>query len=81
MLPIRCFTCNKILGRYNAAHQKHVESGQDWTLFFDKFKITRYCCQKIFMTHIDVYEYNEIVDKQYISIVSGCAVKKIVKAE
>lgn len=54
MLPVRCFTCNKILGRYEKVFRDYSEA--NYVEFFEKFGITRYCCRKIFLTHVDVFQ-------------------------
>jgi DNA-directed RNA polymerase subunit N (RpoN/RPB10) len=51
LYPIRCYTCNKILGQFHSI--------ENWTQ--DKFKthdIHRYCCKKILLHHVDVYQHN-----------------------
>lgn len=56
MLPIRCFSCNKVLGRYNEIYEKYKKMNK-LNEFFEKYDIKRYCCRKIFLTHIDIYKY------------------------
>jgi hypothetical protein len=44
--------------------------------------ITRYCCKKVFMTHIDIFQYNTEVDpSSHIQVSHGCNVTKIIKAD
>jgi len=61
MLPVRCVTCNKVLGHletvlneWKRQHSYDVED-PDSSLepFFEKYKIERYCCRKSIMTHHD----------------------------
>lgn len=78
MLPVRCFTCNKVIGQYENIFKSE---GKDLQGFFEKFNISRYCCQKIFMTHIDVYQYNNDINYDNIEIRSGNIEKKILKAD
>lgn len=78
LLPIRCFTCNKILGNYNNAWQN---SCHDPHSFFEKYNIKRYCCQKIFMTHIDIYEHDPQINLPHVHVSYGGDVKKILKAD
>ena len=79
MLPIRCFTCNKVIGRYNDAYEKYKN---DLPTFFKIYNINRYCCMKIFMTHIDIFQYEpKISYGDNIKIRSGNIEKKIVKSE
>ena len=48
LLPIRCFTCNKILGHFG----DYLEKNKVDSNFFEKNNIKRYCCKKIFLTSI-----------------------------
>ena len=83
MLPVRCITCNKVLGRYDAVFDKYkVENNDNLQSFFEDMNITRYCCKKVFMTHIDIFQYNTEVDpSSHIQVSHGCNVTKIIKAD
>lgn len=49
IIPIRCFTCNKILGSYS-----HIE---EFSLsLFDELDIKRYCCRKILLHSKDIHK-------------------------
>jgi len=80
MLPIRCFTCNKVIGRYDQQFEIYKKK-DDLPGFFDTFNITRYCCKKIFMTHIDIFEYDPKINLGNVQVSSGNTVTKIVKAD
>jgi len=54
MLPIRCFTCNKILGCYTQILEE-LGPEMDFQKFYETYHIKRYCCRKILLTHIDVF--------------------------
>lgn len=57
MIPVRCFTCGKVLG-----HLYYIKEFNE-----DEFKthsIKRYCCKKILMTYVDIYD-NESVYSTY----------------
>lgn len=63
MLPVRCFTCNKVLGRYDGVlskfHDEYPDEEQKpWEEFFDRFNIQRYCCRKILLTHVDIFKHS-----------------------
>jgi DNA-directed RNA polymerase subunit N (RpoN/RPB10) len=51
MLPIRCFSCNKILGQYSDAFDEQKIN----KAFLKKNNIERYCCQKILLTTVDIH--------------------------
>lgn len=65
MKPIRCFTCNKVLGNKWCAieHMRSIEN-MSWKDIYDKLCITRYCCKKTIMTSIDASDYSNYPDKQ-----------------
>lgn len=82
IVPIRCFTCGKILGsKYQTYKQRVLEKKQKEKIdtentsiidfnseelrktqegeVMDELGLNRYCCRKIFLTHIDlIYEIN-----------------------
>lgn len=66
MLPVRCFTCNKVLGRYDMVLERFLkenpEGQRNWDAFFQEFRIERYCCRKILYTHIDIYRNKTVLN-------------------
>lgn len=58
MLPVRCFTCNKVLGHLETSletwkkENKYDCNDPDASMesFYDLNKIERYCCKKILLT-------------------------------
>ncbi len=64
IIPIRCFTCSKIIGNKYEKYVKLVEeknkenkyiNNQDDTIdysdIFKKLKLKRYCCRRMLLTH------------------------------
>ena len=53
MLPVRCYSCNKVLGHLeedlNEWKEKHP--GQALLGFYEEFRIARLCCRKILLTY------------------------------
>lgn len=53
MLPIRCYTCGKVLANLTIPWTKHHQSGSDdWQPFFEKYNIKRYCCKRVLMAQV-----------------------------
>lgn len=61
MLPIRCYTCGKVLAGmterwelYREKMKNDREDGkeEDWRLFFEDHAIRRYCCKRVLMTQV-----------------------------
>lgn len=50
LLPVRCYTCGKILAHLTEACEKY--SGDTWAQFFEDHNILRYCCRRIIMSHV-----------------------------
>lgn len=54
IIPVRCFTCGKVIGQYWEEYKKRVESGEEPAKVLDSLGITRYCCRTIFLTNVDL---------------------------
>ena len=54
MLPVRCFTCGKIIGKYEVEWSKLVKEGKNKNEILDDFGMTRYCCRRMFLGHVNI---------------------------
>lgn len=82
MLPIRCFTCNKVLGQYNEILEKYKNTETANLIpFFEKYEIKRYCCRKVFLTHVDIQEYDAPFTLDNIVTKSVAEITKIVPTD
>jgi DNA-directed RNA polymerase subunit N (RpoN/RPB10) len=54
--PIRCFTCNKIIGCYEEKYFQMLEEGYEAKDVLDELKIIRYCCRRMFLGYVDISE-------------------------
>ncbi len=54
IIPVRCFTCGKVIGHFWEEYKKRVEAGEESAKILDSLGITRYCCRTIFLTHVDL---------------------------
>ena len=52
IIPIRCFTCGKVLGN---KWEKFCEY-EDKTVAFEELGLTRYCCKRVLLTTIDTFD-------------------------
>ena len=50
--PIRCFTCNKVLGNKYERFDKY----KDKVKAFSELGIERYCCKNVLLTSIDTQD-------------------------
>lgn len=53
MAPIRCFTCGRPLGHLWEPFRQRVLAGEDPGKVLDDLGVTRYCCRRTLMAHVD----------------------------
>lgn len=64
LFPIRCITCNKVINQYYNLYTHMVnENKQTPKDVLDKLKIVRYCCRRMFLCHVDMFDYISDFDK------------------
>ena len=69
LIPIRCFTCGKIISNKYEKYLELVEgrkkkekyiNNQDKNIdnddIFKELKLKRYCCRRMLLTHVDLIE-------------------------
>ncbi len=56
MIPVRCFTCGKVIGDKWEEFKKRVIEGEDTGKVLDKLGMDRYCCRRMFLSHVEVLE-------------------------
>ena len=56
LIPVRCFSCNKIIGGFYEAFIERKENGEDPAEIMDDLGIERYCCRTIFVSHLDLID-------------------------
>ena len=69
IIPVRCFTCSKVIGNKYEKYVKLVEerkqenkyiNNQDENIdnsdIFKKLKLKRYCCRRMLLTHTPLLE-------------------------
>lgn len=54
IIPVRCFTCGKVIGHLWEDYKKRVDAGEDKTKVMDDLGLKRYCCRSVFLTHVDL---------------------------
>ncbi|MEN3047732.1 MAG: DNA-directed RNA polymerase subunit N [Candidatus Caldarchaeales archaeon] len=53
MFPIRCFSCGKPLAHLWERYRSEVESGRHPGQVLDDLGIKRYCCRRMFLSHVE----------------------------
>lgn len=56
LLPVRCFSCHKVIGHTWALYQKLLASGLTPNQAFIKINIRRYCCKRMLLSHIPIID-------------------------
>lgn len=69
MIPIRCFSCNKVIANKWIMYNNHLDSGMNANNAFAEVGIYRYCCKRMFLGHVDIIDklllYQENKDNDY----------------
>ncbi len=53
LIPIRCFTCGKVIGNKWEAYLAYLKQGISEGKALDKLGLERYCCRRMLITHVD----------------------------
>ncbi len=56
IIPIRCFSCNKVIGNKWEKYNELIKSGIKAEDALNILEIKRYCCRRIFLSHIDIID-------------------------
>ncbi|MBN1110452.1 MAG: DNA-directed RNA polymerase subunit N [Methanomassiliicoccales archaeon] len=54
IIPVRCFTCGKVVGSSYQPFVKRVQMGEDPKEVLDDLGIKRYCCRRMIISHSDL---------------------------
>ena len=54
LIPVRCFTCGKVVGQLWEEFKQRVADGEDKKKIMDELGLKRYCCRQLFMGHVDL---------------------------
>jgi len=72
IIPVRCFTCNKVIGHRWATYQTNYTKYKDLgdrdmdasCKALDDIELKNYCCRRMILSHIDIIDnlllYNNI---------------------
>ena len=56
IFPVRCFTCNKVIGNKWYTYKKLQEDNIPIDDVFQKLGVDKFCCKRHFTTHIEVID-------------------------
>lgn len=56
MIPIRCFTCGKMVGDKWEEYDRRVKSGEVASKVLDDLGLTRYCCRRMLLSNVEIID-------------------------
>jgi len=56
IIPVRCFSCGKVVGALYEDYQKLVEEGSSVKDALDKLEVKRFCCRTTMMSNADMID-------------------------
>lgn len=51
IIPVRCFTCGRVVGQAYEAYTKAVAAGTDGKKALDDTGLSRFCCRRMVVSH------------------------------
>jgi DNA-directed RNA polymerase subunit N len=56
IIPVRCFSCGKVVGDKWAPFSKRVAAGEPPKEVLDDLGVERYCCRRMLLSHVDLVD-------------------------
>lgn len=56
IIPVRCFTCGKLIGDKWEEFARRVKTGEDAGDVLDSLGIKRYCCRRMLLSHVEIID-------------------------
>ncbi|MGC8479520.1 MAG: DNA-directed RNA polymerase subunit N [Candidatus Micrarchaeia archaeon] len=57
MIPVRCFSCGQVIADKWEEYDRRVNKNkEDSGKVLDDMKITRYCCRRMLVSHVDLID-------------------------
>lgn len=59
IIPVRCFSCGKVIAHKWQQFQAQIanlDEDADVGKILDKIGFTRYCCRRMFLSHVDLID-------------------------
>lgn len=54
IVPVRCFTCGRVVGSAWETYQAALAQGKDGKQALDATGLQRFCCRRMILTHSDL---------------------------
>ena len=56
MVPIRCFSCGKLIGDKFAEFETRTKGGEDPAKVLDDLGVRKYCCRRMMISAVDLID-------------------------
>lgn len=56
MIPVRCFSCGKVIGDKWEPFARRVARGEQPKDVLDDLGVTRYCCRRMLLSHVEIID-------------------------
>jgi DNA-directed RNA polymerase subunit N len=56
IIPVRCFTCGRLIGDAWEEFALRVKSGEKAGDVLDSLGIKRYCCRRMLLSHVEIID-------------------------
>ncbi|MFW9984262.1 MAG: DNA-directed RNA polymerase subunit N [Candidatus Odinarchaeota archaeon] len=56
IIPIRCFTCGRLVADKWEDFSRRVRQGEDPGAVLDSMGLNRYCCRRMLLSHVDIID-------------------------
>lgn len=56
IIPVRCFTCGKVIGEIYENFIQRIEMGEKPDEVLDTLGLDRFCCRKMIVAHADLID-------------------------
>jgi DNA-directed RNA polymerase subunit N len=53
MIPVRCFSCGKVIAEYYDQFIEGIKKGKKIDELFNELGIERYCCRRMLLTSVE----------------------------
>jgi DNA-directed RNA polymerase subunit N len=56
MIPVRCFTCGKVISTVWEDFKRRRDTGEDPGTILTDLGVQRYCCRRMLLTHKEIID-------------------------
>jgi DNA-directed RNA polymerase subunit N len=56
IIPVRCFTCGKLIGDKWEEFTRRVKAGENPGEVLDGLGVKRYCCRRMLLSHAEILD-------------------------